>query len=467
MRPEIQEYNYDWLMSSVLSAASAVPNGTAKETALTYKYIPYFKGVAKFFIDHGDVGLQYFKMFDTYYKNILNAHKEGKKIAITTFCFSPAILHAMDVVPVCTELLTALGNIVWRRGMFEYMDYGCQVGLPETSCSSQRGALGAFFAGLGEEIDFIVCSTPGVCDTNANAFSFTSSYLDKPYYALNFPQTLGTDEGVEKYHVEDYKELVKFIEAQTGSPLDYERLDEVLKEVDRQNDLIADIEDLQTLRPSPMSPMYNIAMYGGRFTFSGHKEYTRLLETIVKSVKERAAAGISGLRSGTEKLRCFMFYIDHYNLDMNFWNWFDENSVAHMGGMLSHHFSDNIPNTEKLPGVGIHVDRSTPDAMFESIAQLTSRLPMVRSIRGPYDGPNMWLEETLVMAENFGADCLVYNGTPGCRNTWANVKLIARDLEKHGYPVHIMNDDAFDDRVESWDATRERLEEFFTIRGLL
>ena len=79
----------------------------------------------------------------------------------------------------------------------------------------------------------------------------------------------------------------------------------------------------------------------------------------------------------------------------------------------------------------------------------------------------MWLEETLVMAQNFGADCMVYNGTPGCRNTWANVKLIARDLEKHGYPTHIMYDDAFDDRVESWDATRERLEEFFTIRGLL
>jgi hypothetical protein len=105
--------------------------------------------------------------------------------------------------------------------------------------------------------------------------------------------------------------------------------------------------------------------------------------------------------------------------------------------------------------------------MLDSIAQMNARLPMVRSIRGPYDAPNMWLEETLALAKNFGADCLIYNGTPGCRNTWANVKLISRDLEKHGYPVHVMNDDAFDDRVESWDATKERLEEFFKVRGLL
>ena len=98
---------------------------------------------------------------------------------------------------------------------------------------------------------------------------------------------------------------------------------------------------------------------------------------------------------------------------------------------------------------------------------MVARLPMVRSIRGPYDQPNMWLEETLALAKNFGADCLIYNGTPGCRNTWANVKLMVRDLEKHGYPVHIMNDDAFDDRVESWEATRNRLEEFFKVRRLI
>ena len=105
--------------------------------------------------------------------------------------------------------------------------------------------------------------------------------------------------------------------------------------------------------------------------------------------------------------------------------------------------------------------------MLESIAQMDARLPMVRSIRGPYDQPGMWLAETLALAKRYRADCIVYNGTPGCRNTWGMVKPFARELEKHGFPVHIMYDDAFDDRVESWEATRERLDEFFQVRGLL
>jgi hypothetical protein len=47
------------------------------------------------------------------------------------------------------------------------------------------------------------------------------------------------------------------------------------------------------------------------------------------------------------------------------------------------------------------------------------------------------------------------------------VKLLARDTEKHGLPTLILYADAFDERVQSWDATAERLGEFFSVRGLL
>ncbi len=466
MRPEIKEYNYDWLMASTLNAAANVPNGTQKETEMTYRYLPSYKNIAKTFIDAGDSGIQMLKLYAKYYDNILTAHEQGKKIAATTFCFSPTIFYAMDIVPVCMEMMSALGGILWKRGMFDYLDHACEIGLPETSCSSQRGAMGAFLSDLGEDIDMYVCDTPGVCDTNANAFAFAATYKDKPYYQLNYPQIIG-DERSQQYHVDDYKALISFLEEQTGNAFDYDKLAEVLQEVEKQDVLIADLEDMHTMKPTPFSPLHNIALYAGRYTFCGHPEYTKLLEVMHKEIKQRAEAGISGLTSGNEKLRVFMFYIDHYTMDMNFWNWFDENSIAHMGGMLSKHFSDKVAYTQQLKGSEYSLDMTSQESMLDSIAQINARLPMVRSIRGPYDGPNMWLEETLVLAKQYGADCLIYNGTPGCRNTWANVKCIARDLEKHGYPVHIMNDDAFDDRVESWDATKERLEEFFKVRGLL
>ena len=147
MRPEIQEYNYDWLMGKTLKTAAAVPMGTKKETELTYRYIPYYKKVAKTFIDGGDPGIQALEMMTKYYDNILTAHAQGKKICATTFCNSPVILHAMDIVPVTFEMLTAIGAMVWKRGMFAYMDFCCETGMPETSCSSQRGAQGAVLGG--------------------------------------------------------------------------------------------------------------------------------------------------------------------------------------------------------------------------------------------------------------------------------------------------------------------------------
>ena len=110
---------------------------------------------------------------------------------------------------------------------------------------------------------------------------------------------------------------------------------------------------------------------------------------------------------------------------------------------------------------------SSPESLIDAIAQMNARLPMTRSIRGPYDKKNMWLEETLAFAKLCRAQCIIYNGTPGCRNTWGMVKPFARDIESQGFPVHIMYGDAFDDRVESWAATRERLDEFFQVRGLL
>ena len=47
------------------------------------------------------------------------------------------------------------------------------------------------------------------------------------------------------------------------------------------------------------------------------------------------------------------------------------------------------------------------------------------------------------------------------------MKPFAKEVEKAGLPVHIMYGDAFDDRVESWESTVNRLNEFFSIRGLL
>lgn len=466
MRSEIREYPYDWLMGKTLRAAAALGAGTEKEQRAAMDYIPYFRAVAWSFLRLGEPGELFLDLLAGYYENILTAHEQGKKLVATTFCKSPVIFYAAGMVPVTFEVLTAIGSLVWKRGMFDYMDLCCEAGMTETSCSSQRGAMGAYLAGLGQEIDLVVCDTPGVCDTNATAFAFIASYLDKPFFQLNYPSVIGDDRS-EKYHVDDYLALIRFLEEQTGKRLDFDRMAGLLKEVDHQDRMIAELEDLILMVPSPVPPLYTLMLYAGRFCFSGDPIFTNLLGSMVRYAKKNADAGLSGLHPNAERLRMFTCYIDHYTVDLNFWRYLEDRGIAHIGSVLSRNFRDNTPYSGELPGSCYGIDLSSPEGMLHTLAQMNARLPMVRSIRGPYDQPGMWLAETLALVKRYGADCIVYNGTPGCRNTWGMVKPFARELERHGFPVHIMNDDAFDDRVESWEATRERLDEFFQVRGLL
>jgi benzoyl-CoA reductase/2-hydroxyglutaryl-CoA dehydratase subunit BcrC/BadD/HgdB len=468
MRRETREYNFDWMMWNAFSAASRLKSGTDKEYQAILKYIPYFKGVVSTILGAGEPGQKFIEICSKYLENLVFAKERGKKTAITTFCFSPSIFYAMDIMPICLEVLTVFMTFTYKRGTSEFLDYCNEVGFTETSCSSQRGTIGAYLAGIGTDIDMIVTDTPGVCDTNANAFSFASAYLKKPFFQLDMPPVL-TEERSNEYHREDFKALIRFLEEHTGKKLDPERLKGHLLELAKQDEIIAELEDLARIIPSPVPVPYNLMVYASRFLFAGMPECTGVLESMLKIARENAAKNLSGLSGGVEKLRAFFCYIDHYAQNLQFWQMLNNNGICYQGNILSHFWSHNAPHVAHYhkEEAAYTIDTKNIDTMIDSVSMINSRMPMIKSIRGPYDAPNMWLEDTLGLAKIYSADFIVYNGTPGCRNTWGMVKLLARDTEKAGYPTYIMYADAFDVRVQSWEATEERFMEFLKVRRLV
>lgn len=467
MRPEVKEYNFDAMLWHVLNVGHRTMDSTAKEIKWIGKYVPYYDRVIDTWAREGRVGKMFLEMVWHYLDNIKTAHDNGKKLAITTFCFSPAIFYAMDIVPVMLEPLTVVGTLVWERGTVDYLNYCCEVGFTETGCSAQRGAMGAYLAGLGEDVDMVVCDTPGVCDTNAMAYAFAAAYLEKPFYQLDYPPTL-VDDRSSTYHREDYKGLIAFLESQTGKTLDVDQLREILTEYEKQDELIGELEDIQRMIPNPMPSIYNMIIYSGRYFFGGSPEYTRILEVMAAECRKNAEAGVSGLLYGEEKVRALFCYIDHFTVDFDFWHWLEENGITQVGSLLKGFFVPQTPSIkEGFQEAGYAISMDSMDSMIDSLAQINARMPMVNSIRGPYYQPHMWLEMTLQVAKTVKPDCIIYSGTPGCRNTWGMVRPFMQDIEKHGYPTHIMNSDAFDFRVESWRTTTDRLEEFLKVRGLI
>ncbi|MRR34805.1 2-hydroxyacyl-CoA dehydratase, partial [bacterium] len=281
MKRETREYNYDWMVWSSISAAAASMDGTAKEYESLKRVTPNFRNILDAILRHGETGRLFLKMAAEYLDDLMTAKEKGKKICLGTFVTAKHLLFAFDnVVPAWAEIMTVFGTLTLRKGTAEYMDYCCEVGFTETSCSAQRGSFGAYLAGLTEKPDFIICGAPGICDTNANAVQFLSSYMGLPMFQLNFPAKL-TDGNVTDYHRKDYRAFIDFIEEQSGSKLNESRLKELLEEQRRQDELSIELFDLMRLRPCPVPPIFNLFVYAGRLSMPGRKAYTKVLESML------------------------------------------------------------------------------------------------------------------------------------------------------------------------------------------
>lgn len=463
MRQALVEYDFDWSMQKVFEQASRMHDGTAREFRRAKSRFNFFIPLIDQVYAYPEVGKAFTKGAGSYVNNIINAHKEGKKLALTTFCMSPAICYAMDVVPLLIEPMTAIGSLSRKHGTGEFMDYCVEIGFTETACSGQRGAMGAYFAGAAAKPDFVLSNMSGICDTNTAAFSFASEFLDIPMFQLNFPPNL-RDSRSDEYQRRDYRAMIAFMEEQTGTALDEDNFREVLNRVREQDEMLVEMRDLQRLKPNPLPGIFDLFSYIARFLMAGTQDCTDALKIMLDHAKENARNGKSGLKNGEEKARALFVYTDHYSMGVPLWAYLEERGVSHLGCIADRHYQADACYCN--PGDGYSIDTTNLDAMIDSMAAINSRMPMVKQIRGPYDAPGMWLEELKTYVNVFSPDCAVYMGTPGCRNTWGMIKLVARELEKMGVPTLILNCDAFDDRVESWGMTQARLGEFLDIRRI-
>jgi hypothetical protein len=273
----------------------------------------------------------------------------------------------------------------------------------------------------------------------------------------------------DEYHREDYRALIKFLEKQTGKKLDEDKLKIHLNELQKQDEIIAELEEMARIIPSPIPVAYNLLIYASRFLFAGMPECTEVLESMLKICSENAALQKSGLKGGEEKIRSFFCYIDHYAQNLQLWQMLEREGISYCGNILSRLWAENVPHVKEYNKLeaAYKVNTSSLDSMIDTMAKVNSRMPMIKSIRGPYDAPDMWLEDTLSLAKMYSTDVIIYHGTPGCRNTWGMVKLLARDTEAAGFPTYIMYSDAFDERVQSWEATEERFLEFLKVRKII
>ncbi len=218
MKRRTREYNYDWMELAIFGIGSTLFNGTPKEIEAAVKLLPSFQPVLNTIIKSGEAGRLFACVAGDYMDQVIHAHERGDKLALTTFLGSNMLLDCFDGLQgVCAELGTGYASLAFRQGNFEYLDYGCEVGLTETSCSGQRASVGAFLAGLmaAGKPDICIAASAGPCDTNCNSLQFYADYAGIPLIALDTPPTL-VDSRVEDFQVRDLENMIEQVEKAHG-----------------------------------------------------------------------------------------------------------------------------------------------------------------------------------------------------------------------------------------------------------
>ncbi|MDO5016575.1 MAG: 2-hydroxyacyl-CoA dehydratase family protein [Eubacteriales bacterium] len=152
-------------------------------------------------------------------KTIVDAFENPENLALVNIFMPCEILEAMEIVPMCVELLSSFITGTWCEAPF--VEAAKQQGISNSYCSYHKVFLGTAYSQLMRPPEAII-NTSFVCDANNITFRELASTLDVPHFYIDVP----TDQSEEsiQYVAGQLKESASFLEEVTGKTLDENKL---------------------------------------------------------------------------------------------------------------------------------------------------------------------------------------------------------------------------------------------------
>jgi len=382
----------------------------------------------------------YYDMLSNYYTRILKAKEEGKFIAAHTVFFPTEILYAMDIVPMHTEMTT------WMMAMFaseqaEFLAAGAELELAPEICSPHRGLAGAFALGALPRPDVMLWSNL-ICDNTAKSGELVMEINNCPGFFLDQP--FQRSEAEVDYHINELKEMVQFLEEQSGHKMNWDRLSELVAGMDRQIKLFRDICELRKAIPTPLPTKSFLNILTADYLFPGQPEAINYLETLRQELSEMVREG-----RGAVSPECFRL-MTLFVPPMNMIGFLEK---------LSHEYGA-VTVTEPLFTRWAE-GTLDPNKPLESVARKSDLIPERFTMYGPLT--ERVLNDLVDCAEQYKVDGAIYWAFMGCRHTCATVKLFKDILNEIDIPVLTIDCDLVDPTLNSEEEIREKMERFFEL----
>jgi len=381
----------------------------------------------------------YYEMLEKYFTRVLKAKEEGGFLVGHTVFFPAEIIYAMGLVPMHTETTT------WTISLFsgecsDILASGAQLGMAQEICTPHRGLAGAFANGALPSPDVMLWSNM-VCDNTAKSGELIMDICGCPGFFLDRPFKRSQHE--VDYLVSELEDMVRFLEEMSGRKMDWDRLAEIVARMDRQIELVRQINDLRKNVPTPFRPQGFLELLTVDYLFPGQPEALEYLETLYQELSDAVKAGKGAVRE--ERFRLMTLFIPPMYL-MAFLD-----RISREYGAVS-----VIEPFFTFWGEG----RLDPSRPLESVARKSYMIPEMR-MYGPLD--QRALDAIVECARDYKVDGAIYYADVGCRHSCATIKLFKDILADIGVPMLVIDCDVVDPTVTSEEEVGEKLQQFFEL----
>ncbi len=246
------------------------------------------------------------------YQQAQQAKEEKRPIAYCmVMCNYEEILEAMDIVQVYTENYAGLCAV--KRQADVYMDKARAEGYSDLLCGYAQVGIGfdAMRYELGEmppdapdggmpEPDMLLGCSMG-CDPRWKWYQALGRYKNTPIYNMDvlMPQSDADIDEIEEYSVqymaEELRGLIAFLERQTGRKMDYDRLMDIVRQVEETRWWWREAYELRKAIPCPMTTQDHFVLFVPHHMMLTDEFTLQFYKGLYDELKERVDNGIGAI----------------------------------------------------------------------------------------------------------------------------------------------------------------------------
>jgi benzoyl-CoA reductase subunit B len=238
-------------------------------------------------------------------------------------------------------------------------------------------------------------------------------------------------------------QLIPFLEEVTGKKFDIDKFREIINESNKAYELMMDIHDAYTLKPSPLPANLRGFPYINFITSAGLPRNTSNTKIFHDDVMRRIKEGVKN--NFEEKHRVLWVHVPP-TFDPEFFTWME----TELGASV-------ITSMLAASPILLPIDTKDLDTMLTGYAW--QGLDMTMSLMR-FD-TNKLIEYSMKIFHQYRCDCIITTKHVGCNSICGAGGLMRRYFQKENIPSLFIELDYNDDRVLSAQHLREQIRDFF------